>query len=183
MSKINQAIYNIHEINELADRKNLVNLVHPLIKLLVTISYLICVISFDKYDFIGLFPMLLYPLLIHYMAELSIKSSLKKILIILPLICLVGIANPFLDHSKIYEVFGITITGGMISLVTLVLKGLYSLLASYLLIATTGIEGVCYALSLLHIPDIIVTQIFLVYRYMFVLMNELETLYYRCRID
>lgn len=172
MSKINHAIYNIQEINELADRKNQINLVHPLIKLLATISYLICVISFDKYDFFGLFPMLLYPLLIHNIAELSIKKSLQKILLILPLICFVGIVNPFLDHSKIYEVFGITITGGTVSLVTLMLKGMYSLLASYLLIATTGIEGVCYALSLLHIPDIIVTQIFLVYRYMIVLMNE-----------
>ena len=50
-------------------------------------------------------------------------------------------------------------------MVTLMIKGIYSVLAAYLLIATTSIEKICYALRLLHIPAILVTQVLLTYRY------------------
>ena len=57
-------------------------------------------------------------------------------------------------------------------MVTLMIKGIYSVLAAYLLIATTSIEKICYALRLLHIPAILVTQVLLTYRYNTVLLEE-----------
>ena len=44
--------------------------------------------------------------------------------------------------------------------------------AAYALIATTSIEKICYALRMLRIPRIIVTQILLTYRYITVLLRE-----------
>lgn len=57
-------------------------------------------------------------------------------------------------------------------MMTLMMKGVFSVLASYLLIATTGIEKICYAMRLLHIPSVIVTQILFTYRYITVLLEE-----------
>lgn len=59
-------------------------------------------------------------------------------------------------------------------MVTLMLKGILAVLASYLLIITTTIERICYALRLLHMPKGFVTVLLLIYRYMVVLLKEAE---------
>jgi cobalt/nickel transport system permease protein len=90
------------------------------------------------------------------------------------MVCLVGIANPLIDRSIWMKIGDFAITGGMISMVTLVFKGVFALVASYLLIATTSIESICYALRLLHVPRLIVTVIMLIYRYIILFMKEVE---------
>ena len=62
----------------------------------------------------------------------------------------------------------------MISMATLMLKGAFAVLASYLLILTTSMESICYALRLLHVPKIMVTMVLLIYRYVIVLLKEAE---------
>ena len=57
---------------------------------------------------------------------------------------------------------------------TLMLKGAFAVLASYLLILTTSMESICYALRLLHVPKIMVTMVLLIYRYVIVLLKEAE---------
>jgi cobalt/nickel transport system permease protein len=67
----------------------------------------------------------------------------------------------------VIEVAGsqIPVTGGVISMLSLMLKGLFSVLSAYILIATTSIEEICYALRIIHVPKIIVIVIMLIYRY------------------
>ncbi len=177
MGKLTNAIYEIHEIDEMAERNTGIHEVHPLVKLVITAVYIVCVVSFDKYNFFGLLPLLIYPLLLFNLAEISIKSCFKKLRVVLPLVCFVGLFNPFFDHTPLYKIGNMMITGGVISMVTLMLKGTYALMASFLLIATTGIERICYALKLLHIPNIIVTQILLTYRYITLLLREANTVF------
>jgi cobalt/nickel transport system permease protein len=110
--------------------------------------------------------------MLFYLSEVSIISCFKKLSMVLPMVCFVGLFNPFFDHTPIVMLGSVSITGGIISMVTLVLKGVFTLMASFLLIATTGIERICYALNLLHVPNLIVTQILLIYRYIIVLMSE-----------
>lgn len=172
MGKITNAIYEINEMDEMAEKKTKINQVHPLVKLIITIIYITSVVSFDKYNLFGLLPMILYPMMLFYLSEISIISCLKKLRVVLPLVCFVGVFNPFFDHSPMLKFGSIIITGGIISMITLVLKGIFTLMASFLLIATSGIERICYALNILHVPNIIVTQILLIYRYITVLMYE-----------
>lgn len=54
------------------------------------------------------------------------------------------------------------------------MKGIFSVLASYLLIATTSVDKICYAFRLLHIPKAIVTQFMLMFRYITVLLEETD---------
>jgi len=172
MSKMTGAIYEIHQIDEIAQRKNWINDIHPLIKLIVTIGYILCVVSFHKYDLTGLIIMAVYPASLFILGDLSFLGSIRKLRIVLPLVCAVGIWNPFFDKQPMMLLGAFTITGGMISMVTLMLKGILSVLASYLFIATTTIEKICYALKLLHVPTILVTQILLTYRYISILLSE-----------
>ena len=177
MSKINNAIFELHEVDEMAQKNTVINQIHPLIKVVITLIYIGIVVSYDKYDLFGLLPLFLYPLIVFHLADIKIIKSLKKLRMVLPIVCLVGIINPFLDHTYMISIGNIAITGGMISMLTLMIKGAYTLMASFLLIATTGIEKICYALRLLKIPTFIITQLLLSYRYLTVLMNEANTVF------
>jgi cobalt/nickel transport system permease protein len=173
MSKIGSAIYEINHMDTIAKRDQWVNRIHPLVKFVLTIFYIAVAVSFNKYDVIGLFGMVVYPLAMFILADLSFKDSLRRLRIVLPLVCFVGIFNPFFDTVQV-NYFGITMRAGILSMITLMMKGVFSVLASYILIATTSIEKICYALQMLHVPKILVTQILLTYRYISLLLEEVN---------
>jgi cobalt/nickel transport system permease protein len=172
MSRINRAIYEIQTMDEMAKRDQWVNRIHPLVKLCLTVFYIALVVSFSKYDLTGLGGMIVYPLLMFQLTDISFKQALYRLRIILPVVCIVGIFNPFFDRQVLGSIGAISVTGGVISMLTLMLKGILTVLAAYLLIATTGMEDICYALRLLHVPAMFVTQLLLIYRYITVLLTE-----------
>lgn len=173
MSKLQRAIHEIYRFEDIAQRSQWVNRIHPLAKFVLTVAYIALTVSFSKYDIIGLLGMAVYPFVMFQLAELSVRESLYRLRLVLPIVLVVGICNPFFDHT-VLSIGGITVWGGVISMLTLMLKGIFSLLASYLLIATTTIEQLCYAFRMLHIPKILVTQILLTYRYITVLLEEVS---------
>lgn len=172
MSKLSGAIREINRMDELAARNNWLNHIHPLAKLLVTLVYIAVTVSFSKYNPIGIFVMVIYPAALFILGELSLPDALRRLRIVLPLVCMVGLFNPFFDRQPVMTLGSFPITLGMISMVTLMMKGILAVLASYLLIASTGIERLCYALRLMHVPAILVTQILLTYRYISLLLTE-----------
>ncbi len=155
------------------------NRLHPLGKLLVCVIYILTVASVDKYDLQRLLLLAVYPVFCFIVGELSIKDGLYRMRLILPLVIFVGIFNPFFDREVVFRIGadaagigGVPVTSGMISMLTLMLKGLFSVLAAYILIAITSIEEICYALRLIHVPRIIVIVILLIYRYFGLMGNE-----------
>lgn len=171
MSKLDHALYEIHHMDTIAERDQWVNHIHPLVKLLITICFIMVTVSFSKYDVTDLLRMGVYPIATFILGEISFRDALKRLRIVLPVVCLVGLLNPFFDRQPV-ELGGLTVIAGILSMLTLTLKGIYSVLASYLLIASTSIEKICYALRLLHVPSVIVTQILLTYRYVSLLLAE-----------
>ncbi len=176
MSKMNSALYEINHLSTLASKDQWMNKIHPLVKLVITIVYIATVVSINKYNLSGILVMGAYPIAVFILGELSFIESLKKVRIILPFVCIVGIFNPFFDRSVLFIMGNMPVTTGMVSMLTLMIKGVLSVLASYLLIATTTIEKICHALRLLRIPQIITTQILLTYRYITVLLQEANSI-------
>ena len=172
MNKLGNALYEIHHMDMLAAKDQWVNRLHPLVKLVLTIVFLTVTMSFQKYDLTGLLRMGIYPIVLFIVGEISFCDSIRRLRIVLPLVCFVGLFNPIFDRQVIGYIGTVPLTAGMLSMVTLMIKGIYSVLAAYLLIATTSIEKICYALRLLHIPAILVTQVLLTYRYVTVLLEE-----------
>lgn len=172
MSKIDQAMQGIHHMDQAAGADKWINNVHPLSKLLVTLVYIIVLVSYEKYNIIGLMGMCLYPIIIAIIGEIPMIESIKQIRIMLLLVCIIGIANPIFDRVEIGRMGDFVITSGMVSMMTLVIKGVLAVLASYMLIVTTTIEKICYAMRMIHIPKAVVTLILLIYRYLTVLLKE-----------
>lgn len=172
MGKISEAIYEVHYMDTIASKDSPIHRVHPLVKLIVTAAYIWFTVSFNKYNVTGLITMVVYPVALFSLSGISFRHSIKKLRIILPFVILMGILNPFFDREPRFLLYGLTVTNGMVSGFTLFIKGILTVLASYLLIATTRIESICYAFNILHVPEILVTQILLTYRYITVLLSE-----------
>ena len=173
MSKIGSAIHEIQYMDQMANKDQWVNRIHPLVKFVLTCLYIGIVVSFNKYDLIGLLGMTVYPICMFNLADVSFADSLKRLKVVLPLVCIVGIFNPFFDKIPV-TYMGIATTTGILSMITLMVKGILTVLASYLLIATTTIEKICYGLSVIHVPQVLITQILLTYRYISLLLNEVH---------
>lgn len=174
MNKIDHAIDTFYFLENKASESNWVNSLHPLSKVLISIAYIGFVVSFPKYAFFPLLAMCTYPFITLTLAHLSLKRCLHQVRLLLLLVCVVGIFNPIFDHTVIMKLGPFLITTGMISMLTLMLKGIFTIVSSYLLIATTTMEEICYALKLLHIPDLITSTLLLSYRHLLLLLSELS---------
>ena len=172
MDKLSKAQDELREMDAIAAGDSPVHRLHPLCKLITTIVYIFVVVSFHKYDISGLIVMILYPIVLFQAAQIPVKLCFYKLRVVLPLVCAVGLANPFLDHIPVMQFGNLIITGGVLSMFTLMVKGCFALMASFLLIATTPIDTLCSALRMIHVPGILTTLLLLTYRYIGVLLEE-----------
>lgn len=176
MSKVSNAQAELREMDELSARTSPIHRLHPLAKLLVTLMYLFTVVSYPKYGFSALFVMLLYPVLTSQISGVPLRLCFRKLRLMLALVCAVGILNPFFDRAPVLTVGGLTVTGGVLSMATLILKGVFALTASFLLIATTPIDRLCAALRRLRVPGILVTLLLLTYRYVSLMLRQVSVM-------
>ncbi|MCR5617339.1 MAG: energy-coupling factor transporter transmembrane protein EcfT [Clostridiales bacterium] len=176
MNKAREASSAIRSVEELSKQRSPVHDLSPLSKFFLTMVYIVTVASFNKYDLTGLFAMILLPLLGYALSGIQVTLCFRKLKVILPFILLVGIANPFMDREIMYTVGRLHISFGMISMLTLMLKGIYSLMASFLLVSTTPVDELCKSLRKIHVPSMIVSLLLLTYRYVSMFLDEVATM-------
>ncbi|OPX44342.1 energy-coupling factor transporter transmembrane protein EcfT [Ruminiclostridium hungatei] len=171
MADIISSVMEVKHIDELSKQKNLINAVHPLAKLLLTLVYIFVLASFDRYEVAGLLPFILYPVVVIIICDIPVKNIFKRVVLLEPFIIITGILNPVFDKS-IVEIGGVEISGGWLTFFSLLLRSTLMITAGFLLVATTGIENIARALTLLRIPTVFVLLFLLTYRYIFVLTDE-----------
>ena len=176
MSNIMNSVFDMRLLDDLASRETVVHRIHPLIKLLTTGVYLTVVVSFDRYEIIGLLPLLFFPVLVLTLAELPLRPILKRMLLAAPFVIGIGILNPVFDQQVIV-VGGMSLSRGWITFFSVFLKCLLTVSAALLLIATTGMDRLASALRMLKIPRLFVLQLLLTYRYISVLMEEVSLIW------
>lgn len=172
MQTLSKARAELTEMDTLAAKSSFLHALHPLAKLAVTCVYILVVVSFPKYNLSGLSVMMLYPAVLFILADLSPALCFYRLRVVLPLVCAVGLVNPFLDRRVLLYLGTVPITGGTVSMATLMLKGILSLTASFLLISTTSVDALCAALRKLHVPSILVSLLLLTYRYIGTMVEE-----------
>lgn len=171
MSKLSASLRSMNRFDDLAQLDSPVHRLHPLAKLVTTLVFLVVTTSFDRYALTGLLPLTLYPALIIITADLPAGLLLKRLLLLEPLILGIGLLNPLFDQTPVM-VGPIYLTGGWVTFLNLTLKGSLAALTALLLLATTGLDRLAAALRSLGVPRIIVTQIYLTWRYLTVLGQE-----------
>ena len=176
MNKMQKALAELSEMDELAARRSPIHKLHPAAKLFTTIAYILITLSFDKYDLSGIVPMVIWPVLMFQISGVEVRTCFYKLRIVLPLVMAVGLFNPFFDKQILLQIGNIGVSGGVISMITLMLKGVFCLMASFLLMATTKIDSLCAALRALHVPAMMVSLLQLTYRYVGVMTEELAVM-------
>lgn len=172
MNQAERASVELQAMDELAKRSSPMHRLSGGSKLFVTVCYIAITASFPKYQIFGLFFMLIYPIIGYQFALLPIRLCFSKLKLILPLVCAVGLLNPFFDREILMKIGNIPVSGGVISMLTLMMKGVFCLMASFLLMATTSIEDICAALRSIHCPKLLTSLLLLTYRYISVLLEE-----------
>lgn len=174
MNRMHHAIGEIHRMDAHSQQHTFFSSIHPCVKLLVTVVFLVLMTSYGKYNLSGLLSMCLFLLIVYQLGEISLKGMFLRMKEIFFVLFLLGAANLFFDRTVITHWGTVAVTGGMFSCITLYIKGIFAILASYALMATTGIENICYALQVFHLPRIIIICIMLTYRYLIQFIKEVD---------
>ncbi|MEW6108016.1 MAG: cobalt ECF transporter T component CbiQ [Nitrospirota bacterium] len=172
MPTFDKEYFNLGYLDALSYKDTFVHRLDPGIKVIATFLFVLTVVSFPKYELSGLLPFFFFPVLFVSSGDIPAKFILKKILLVSPFALFVGIFNPFLDRDIMYSFYGINISAGWISFLSIFIKYVLTISAALLLIATTSFPGVCYGLQKLGLPEIFVSQLLFLYRYIFVLAEE-----------
>lgn len=165
MNKIEKMLSSINEIEALASGSSWVHKLLPITKVLLMLTFIIAVISFNRYEIIGLLPMFIYPVGMCLLAKISIKKLFVKTAVALPFVFFVGLSNILTD-----EVYG------YITCSSLIIKTVLTVSMALLTISTTELIHVCSAMISLKVPRIFAVQFLLCYRYISVLLMETNSM-------
>lgn len=162
----------IRFLDESAQKKTVLHTLNPFATMSVTLVFIFCVISLNKYAFSALLPFALYPLYMTLVGEIPLNVLRLWLKTTLPLLIGLGFLNPFLDSREILLFSEFTVSAGWISYLSLLLKGILTTAAALSLIATTGLPRLGVAMRRLGFPEILVLQLMLMGRYITLLLEE-----------
>jgi cobalt/nickel transport system permease protein len=141
-------------------------------KIIVAFLFIITLVSFDNRSVSSIVPLALLPISWASVGSISLRWLCRQIATPLLFLAVFALANALFDRSPHSVFFGITITGGIISWCSIVLRAALSLAIVLLLIATTGMARLLDALVALKMPILMIITLQLIYRYIFVLEEE-----------
>jgi cobalt/nickel transport system permease protein len=170
--RLDTAYYDLGRLDMLAESSSPIHRLDPRTKVITTLLFIVYVVSFDKYEITRLLPFFLYPAFLIGIANIPLGYLLRKLLIVSPFVIFIGIFNPILDREIILQIWSFNISGGWLSLLSILLRFILTVGAAFLLIATTGFPAICMAIVKLGVPRIFAVQLLLLYRYLFVLIEE-----------
>ncbi len=172
MTSINAAVIDLKRLELLADSDTPIHALDARAKVLVTLVFIVSVVSCSRYELARLMPFCIFPAVIIALANLPALFLARKLAIISPLVLMIGFFNPVFDQTEMYRIGDIAVSGGWISLASLFVRSLLTVGAALILIGTTGFAAVCQALERLGIPQLFTVQLLFLHRYIFLLADE-----------
>lgn len=182
MNAPDTATFNMDRLESLARGDSFIHRLDARAKMLVTLGFLVSLLSLPSLDLFGITAFLLYPIVTIALADIPGMFLFKRSLLALPFVVFIGILNPFFDHSPAVELGGITITGGWISFFVIIARGILSVLCVLILTATTGMANISKGFKQLGVPGVITTQLIFIFRYIFILANEASSMLLSARL-
>jgi cobalt/nickel transport system permease protein len=172
MSRLAAALQDLRALDTLAARDTALARRDPRAKLLVTLVFVLTVVSFERHQLAALLPLALFPTVLAAHAELPARTLGRTLALAAPFALLVGLANPLFDRTPMLTLAGVQVSGGWVSFAAIVLRFLLTAGAALALIGGTGMHALCAALAALGVPPVFTVQLLLLHRYLFVLAGE-----------
>lgn len=178
MSELKNSIHKINSLEELAQRDTLLHRLHPAVKLLTTVVYLITVISFPSYEVSGLISLVFLPVLCMVVGEIPLRPLLVRMLVALPFTFFAGLSNLFVNRQVVFRMGALTVTGGVLSFSSIMIKTILTVMSILILIATTSMKELLQVMIRFRLPSILILQLTMTFRYLELLVKEAQIMYH-----
>jgi len=143
----------------------------PRSKTLVTMFFIISVVSYSKYSVSELLPYFSFPFFMIVTGNISFLLLIKRMLPAAFFALMIGAANPFLDSNQIIF-YGFALSAGWISFLSIFIRFCLCVSGVFLLIMTTDVYKINLALSFFGVPRVFINQMFFMERYVSLLAEE-----------
>jgi cobalt/nickel transport system permease protein len=172
MLAIDGNLLDFKRLDLLAMGESSIHRLDPRAKVLTTLVYILCVVSFGRYELSAMLPFLIYPVVLLSLADLPAGYIARKAAVVLPFAVMVGLFNPLFDRQVLMQLGPLNISGGWVSCASIVVRALLTAVAAIVLVAVTGFPALCAALERLGMPRVFAVQLLFLHRYIFVLTDE-----------
>jgi cobalt/nickel transport system permease protein len=172
MASIHNAVLDLKRLDLLANGNSSVHRLDARAKVLVTLVFIISVVSYNRYELTALFPFFIFPIVIISLSDLPPLFIMRKIVLLCPFVLAVGIFNPVFDREILIHLGPLGISGGWLSFASILTRSILTVGAAFILVGVTGFTAVCQALERLGMPKVFAVQLLFLYRYIFVLTEE-----------
>lgn len=167
----------VNLLDQYQQQDSLVHHLDPRVKVLLTVAFIVSMALLPDGAWLALALALVVVLTISLVAQINPWIVVKRSFIGLPFL-LAAVTVLFLPGNPIWSgPWGLTISdAGMVRFFSILGRSLLSLQMALLLTATTPFPDILHALRHLRVPAILVSIIAFMYRYLFVLVDEVGRL-------
>ncbi|MFO7630934.1 MAG: hypothetical protein R6W76_00260, partial [Caldilinea sp.] len=102
MSTVAAGLSTLDRLDRLARRDTAIHRVDPRAKVVTTFVFILCVVSFDRYEVLALLPFVLFPVVLASEGGIPFGFLGRILLVVSPFALLVGAFNPWFENGKIY---------------------------------------------------------------------------------
>lgn len=173
MSGIEGLLREVRSLDATASQSSWLSRIDPRATILITMAFILTVVSFHRYTVAALLPLALFPVVLARLGDIDLARVGRKILLAMPFALMVGLFNPLFDPAPRLELFGLAVSGGWLSLASIMIRAVLTVAAALILIACLGMHRLCAALDRLGVPRVLTTQLLFMHRYIVVLGGEL----------
>ena len=152
----------LRDLDALSSRDVPLARLDPRAPLLVTILFSVLVASFPRGEVAALLPFLAWPVALASLAAVPARAFLRALLVPLPFVLLAALPALFVEPGAA----GRAIAGSVL------LRFLLTATSALLLAAVWGLPALAWGMERLGAPAILVTQLLVLWRYLFVLGEE-----------
>jgi cobalt/nickel transport system permease protein len=172
MGRIAAALQDLRALETLAARDTVLARRDPRAKLLVTLLFIVTVVSFGRYQIAALLPLALYPAALAAEGQVPARMLWRTMWLASPFALMVGLANPLFEREPMLALGGVVLSAGWVSFASIVVRIALTVSAAVVLLGGTGMHAVCAALGRLGAPMAFTVQLMFLHRYLFVLSDE-----------
>lgn len=173
MSSIEGLLREVRSLDATAGQSTWLSRIDPRATILVALAFILVVVSFDRHAVAALLPLALFPVVLARLGAIDLAGIGRKVLLAMPFALMVGLFNPLFDPAPRLHLFGLPVSGGWLSLASIMIRAVLTVAAALILIACLGMHRLCAALDRLGVPRMLTTQLLFMHRYIVVLGGEL----------
>ncbi len=172
MARLDQALEALFALDDLAARACARGQPDPRAMLLAALACSVTVVSFERHTVSAMLPLALFPTVLATRAQLPWRLLSRALLLAAPFVLMVGLFNLLFERQTVLWLAGWPVSDGWLSLLSILLRTTLTVSTALALVASTGMPALCNAATRLHVPAPLTLQLWLLYRYLFVLGAE-----------